>query len=256
MAAVDECGAPMVSIPGGEPLMHSRIGEIVAGLIKRKKYIYLCTNALLLKQRLEEGVLNQRQFLHDQRAHGRRRRGPRFRGLPRGHLQGGRRSHQHLQLAVSKGFRVTTNSTLFKHCDSERMRKFFDHGSWRRGHDDFSRLQLSKGARPGEFPARARQHHNVATRISQEGTKRWQFNLSPLFVEFLQGKRHLECTPWGCPPIRCLAGSAPCYLDPGRLHENVQRTFDDDEVGKTPVAPRAIQNARVAWCTAATSPAR
>ena len=89
--AVDECGAPMVSIPGGEPLMHPQIDEIVEGLVARKKYIYLCTNALLLKEKLH--LFKPSKYLTFQRSHGRAERAPRFCRLPRGRIRHRRRRH-------------------------------------------------------------------------------------------------------------------------------------------------------------------
>lgn len=222
MAAVDECGAPMVSIPGGEPLMHSRIGEIVAGLIKRKKYIYLCTNALLLKQRLEEGVLKPSKFLTinvhmdgDEEAHD-------FAVCREGTYKV---AEEAIKLAVSKGFRVTTNSTLFKHCDTERMRKFFD----KMMELGVEGMTISPGYNYQKAPDQESFLRERASTTEmfraffKKAPKRWQFNLSPLFVEFLQGKRHLECTPWGCPAYSLFGWQRPCYL----MQEGYAKTFKE-----------------------------
>src|ERR1700755_2319408 len=121
--AVDECGAPMVSIPGGEPLLHPQIKEIVEGLIARKKYIYLCTNALLLKEKLEAGLLKPSKYLSFSV-----------------HMDGQEEHHdfavcregtfktalEGIKLAVKMGFRVTTNTTLFDGADPNSVRAFFD----------------------------------------------------------------------------------------------------------------------------------
>src|SRR5882672_4403512 len=119
--AVDECGAPMVSIPGGEPLMHPQIGEIVAGLVERKKYIYLCTNALKLEASLDKFTPSKYLSFSI-------------------HMDGPREEHDEavcregiydvaaeaIREAVRRGFRVTTNSTLFDGANPLRMRDFFD----------------------------------------------------------------------------------------------------------------------------------
>ena len=103
--AVDECGAPMVSIPGGEPLMHPQIAEIVEGLVARKKYIYLCTNALLLKEKLDQ--FTPSKYLSFLRAHGRPARRARFRGLPRRHLRQSRRRHSRRRWRAASASRPT-----------------------------------------------------------------------------------------------------------------------------------------------------
>ncbi|MBV6516829.1 MAG: adenosyl-hopene transferase HpnH [Planctomycetaceae bacterium] len=222
MKAVDECGAPMVSIPGGEPLMHSRIGEIVAGLVKRKKYIYLCTNALLLKQRLEQGVLKPSKFL-----------------TINVHMDGDEEHHdfavcregtykvaeEAIQLAVKMGFRVTTNSTLFKNAEPERMRRFFD----RMMEIGVEGMTVSPGYHYQKAPDQQSFLRERASTTEmfraffKKAPKKWQFNLSPLFMEFLMGKRHLECTPWGCPAYSLFGWQRPCYL----LQEGYARTFKE-----------------------------
>ncbi len=119
--AVEECGAPMVSIPGGEPLMHPQIAEIVKGLVARKKYIYLCTNALLLKEKLHEFTPSKYLSFSV-------------------HMDGQREEHdfavcregtydkaeEAIKLALERGFRVTTNTTLFDGADPQKVRNFFD----------------------------------------------------------------------------------------------------------------------------------
>ncbi|MDX1564729.1 MAG: adenosyl-hopene transferase HpnH, partial [Phycisphaeraceae bacterium] len=121
--AAEECGAPIVSIPGGEPLMHPQIDKIVEGLIKQKRYVYLCTNALLLKDRLEAGTFKPSKFLtfsvhmdgteenHD------------FAVCREGTY---RKAIEAIELAVKKGFRVTTNATLFEGANPAEVREYFD----------------------------------------------------------------------------------------------------------------------------------
>src|SRR5438094_2249399 len=121
--ATEECGAPMVSIPGGEPLLHPQIKEIVEGLVARKKYIYLCTNALLLKEKLEKGIFTPSKYLTFSV-----------------HMDGQQEHHDFavcregtyetatvgIREAVKRGFRVTTNTTLFEAADAKSVRGFFD----------------------------------------------------------------------------------------------------------------------------------
>ena len=206
--AVDECGAPMVSIPGGEPLMHPEIKEIVEGLVARKKYIYLCTNALLLKQKID--LFQPSKYLTFSV-----------------HMDGQREEHdlsvcreggydlalEGMKEALRRGFRVTTNTTLFDGADPSSVRDFFD---------DMMALgvegmMLSPGYSYDKAPDQ--QHF-----LGKENTRRlfstilsnrkanWRFNLSPLFLEFLMGRRDYECTPWGMPTYNLFGWQKPCYL--------------------------------------------
>jgi hopanoid biosynthesis associated radical SAM protein HpnH len=149
-AAVDECGAPIVSIPGGEPLLHPQIEQIVEGLVARKKYLYLCTNAVKLEEML-----------------------PRFRPSPylafSVHLDGPREEHDHavcrdgvydmavsaIRAARQAGFRVTTNSTLFTDADPVRYRKFFDDTIWSAARGAPRPTTCSAGSGPATCSMRA-----------------------------------------------------------------------------------------------------
>lgn len=221
LRAVDECGAPIVSIPGGEPMMYSHIGELVRELVKRKKYIYLCTNALLLKQRLEEGVFTPSKFLTfsvhmdgDRDAHD-------FAVCREGTFD---KAYEAVKLAVSLGYRVTTNTTLFNHVDVARTRRFFD---------EMMALGVeSMTVSPGYSYQKAPDQQNFLTRektynlfrgLLTRPKKHWQFNQSPLFMQFLMGKLHLECTPWGNPCYTLFGWQRPCYL----LQEGYARTFQE-----------------------------
>jgi hopanoid biosynthesis associated radical SAM protein HpnH len=119
--AVDECGAPMVSIPGGEPLLHPQIKEIVEGLVARRKYVYLCTNALLLKEKLDQfkptKYLTFSVHMDGQREH------HDFAVCREGTYE---TAVAGISEAVKRGFRVTTNTTLFDGADAKRVRRFFD----------------------------------------------------------------------------------------------------------------------------------
>ena len=207
-AAAEECGAPIVSIPGGEPLLHPQIDQIVAGLVKQRRFIYLCTNALKLEESL-----------------------PRFRPSKylafSVHLDGPRGEHDlavcregtydiavaAIKAARKRGFRVTTNTTLFRGANAERMRGFFD---------ELMALGVEgMTISPGYSYERAPdQDHFLIRRetkalfgaILNSPKRSWRFNQTPLFLEFLRGNYELECTPWGSPSYSIFGWQRPCYL--------------------------------------------
>ncbi|MEE9131908.1 MAG: adenosyl-hopene transferase HpnH [Phycisphaerales bacterium] len=221
LRAVDECGAPMVSIPGGEPLMYPHIRQLVEALIKRRKYIYLCTNAVLLKEKLQAGWFAPSKYLTFSI-----------------HMDGQRDHHdfavcregvydeaaEAIRTAVQMGFRVTTNTTLFEGADSNSVRAFFD---------EMMDLGIEgMMVSPGYAYEKAPDQHNFLKRqdtntlfemILANRPKRWKFNQSPLFLEFLMGKRDYECTPWGNPTYNLFGWQKPCYL----LQEGYYDTFEE-----------------------------
>ena len=206
--AVDECGAPVVSIPGGEPLMHPQIAEIVEGLIARKKYVYLCTNALLLEQKLH--LFKPSKYLSFSV-----------------HVDGQREHHDFsvcreggydiaadaIREAVKAGFRVTTNTTLFDGADPKSVRAFFDEMM----DAGVESMMLSPGYSYDKAPdqkhflGRARTRRLFRAMLSNR-KKSWRFNQSPLFLEYLMGKRNYSCTPWGMPTYNLFGWQKPCYL--------------------------------------------
>ena len=206
--AVDECGAPMVSIPGGEPLMHPQIDKIVEGLVARKKYIYLCTNALLLKEKLP--LFKPSKYLSFSV-----------------HMDGQKEHHDFsvcreggyelaldgIRAAVKAGFRVTTNTTLFDGADPNSVRKFFDEMM----DVGVESMMVSPGYSYDKAPdqkhfmGRARIRRMFRAMLSNR-KKTWRFNQSPLFLEYLMGKRNYKCTPWGMPTYNIFGWQKPCYL--------------------------------------------
>ena len=215
--AVEECGVPMVSIPGGEPLLHPQIREIVEGLIQRGKFVYICTNALILREKLDEFRPSKQLSINV-------------------HLDGQKKFHDRsvgregvyeiavegLREAVRRGFRVTTNTTLYNDADPSSVRAFFD---------DMMALgvegmTLSAGY---GYEKAADQEHFLAkdetkklfAKILRDRKKSWRFNQSPLFLEFLTGTREYSCTPWGMPGYSLFGWQAPCYL----LQEGYYKTF-------------------------------
>jgi len=217
--AADECGAPMVSIPGGEPLMHPQIDQIIDGLVARKKYIYLCTNALLLKEKIH--LFKPSKYLTFSV-----------------HLDGLREEHDlavcreggydiavdAVREALRRGFRVTTNTTLFDGTNPKSVRAFFDEMM----NLGVEGMMLSPGYSYDKAPdqkhflGRARTRRMFRAILSNR-KKSWQFNLSPLFLEFLMGKRTYPCTPWGMPTYNVFGWQRPCYL----LQDGYAETFSE-----------------------------
>jgi len=225
LRAVDECGAPMVSIPGGEPLMYAHIRELVAELVRRRKYIYLCTNALLLKEKLEAGWFTPSRYLtfsvhmdgqeehHD------------FAVCREGTYQ---RAVDGIRLAVQQGFRVTTNTTLFEGADPNSVRGFFDEmmDLGVEGMMVSPGYAYDKAPDQKSFLGRSRETNRLFEMIlsnRRDGRRRWRFNQSPLFLEFLMGRRDYECTPWGNPCYNLFGWQKPCYL----LQEGYADTFNE-----------------------------
>ncbi|HUL34025.1 MAG TPA: adenosyl-hopene transferase HpnH [Candidatus Eisenbacteria bacterium] len=206
--AVDECGAPMVSIPGGEPLMHTQIEKIVEGLVARKKYIYLCTNALLLKEKLHlftpSKYLTFSVHVDGQKEH------HDFSVCREG---GYELAIEGIKAAKARGFRVTTNTTLFDGADPNSVRTFFDE-MMELGVEG---MMLSPGYSYDKAPDQKHFLGRARTRrlfraILANRKSHWQFNQSPLFLEFLMGKRDFKCTPWGMPTYSIFGWQKPCYL--------------------------------------------
>jgi len=220
LEAVDECGAPIVSIPGGEPLVHTEIGEIVQGIIDKGKFVYLCTNAILLEKKLD--LFKPSQYLTFSI-----------------HLDGLKKEHDHsvcregvydkvieaIKKAKQKGFRVNINCTLFHQMTPERTAKFFDFVT-ELGIDGIT-------VSPGYAYERAPDQKNFLKRkktkklfrdIFKLGKgKKWVFSQSSLFLDFLAGNQNYKCTPWGNPTRNIFGWQKPCYL----LGEGYVKTFDE-----------------------------
>ncbi|MEB3248931.1 MAG: adenosyl-hopene transferase HpnH [Merismopediaceae bacterium] len=220
--AVEECGVPVVSIPGGEPLLHPQIDEIVAGLVARKKFVYLCTNAILLEKSLDK-----------------------FQPSPyltfSVHLDGLREDHDRavdrdgifdkaiaaIKAAKAKGFRVTTNTTIFEGAKPETVQEFFDFVQGL-GIDG---MMISPGYSYAWAPDQDHFLKREQTRALfreilmpwKTGKKQWNFNHNPLFLDFLMGDKDYECTPWGSPSYSVLGWQKPCYL----LNEGYYQSFQE-----------------------------
>jgi hopanoid biosynthesis associated radical SAM protein HpnH len=221
LQAVDECGAPVVSIAGGEPLLHKELPTIVKGIIARRKFVYLCTNALLMEKRMKDYEPS-----------------PYF--VWSVHLDGNKDDHDKsvcqtgtydravsaIKAAKAKGFRCNNNCTLFNKADPERMAKFFD-DVMAMGVDGIT-------VSPGYAYERApdQQHFLNRNKTKQifrdifrqgKGGKNWSFSQSGLFLDFLAGNQTYHCTPWGNPTRTVFGWQKPCYL----LGEGYAKTFKE-----------------------------
>jgi hopanoid biosynthesis associated radical SAM protein HpnH len=221
LRAVEECGTPIVSIPGGEPLMYPGIGRLVEELVRRRTYVYLCTNALLLEEKLEAGLFTPSKYLSFSV-----------------HVDGLREEHDEavcregvydravgaIREALRRGFRVTTNTTLFDGAQPLRVREFFDEmmSLGVEGMMVSPGYSYSKAPDQEHFLRRARTHELFAQILSTP-KRGWRFNQSPLFLQFLMGKRDYECTPWGNPTYNVFGWQRPCYL----LQEGYASTFQE-----------------------------
>src|SRR5437588_2861692 len=220
LEAVDECGAPVVVVAGGEPLLHRDIDQIVTGIIARKKFVYLCTNALLLEKKID--LFRPNPFfawtIHldgDQEDH------------DRSVCQTGvyDRAVEAIRLAKSKGFRVNINATLFDTADPERIARFFD-AVTEMGIDGITvspGYAYERAPDQQHFLSRRRTKELFREIFRREHGSKWSFNQSSLFLDFLAGNQTYHCTPWGNPTRNYFGWQRPCYL----LGEGYAKTFTE-----------------------------
>lgn len=221
LGAADECGAPVVSIAGGEPLIHKELPQIVEGLIARRKFVYLCTNALLMEKKLDQY-----------------RPSPFF--VWSVHLDGSKEEHDKsvcqrgvydkavsaIKAAKARGFRVNINCTLFNNMEPEKVANFFDSLS------DIGVDGITVS--PGYAYERAPDQQHFLNRATTKelfrdvfrrgrGGRNWSFSQSTLFLDFLAGNQNYHCTPWGNPTRTVFGWQRPCYL----LGEGYASTFKE-----------------------------
>jgi hopanoid biosynthesis associated radical SAM protein HpnH len=217
--AVDECGAPMVAIPGGEPLIHKEIGEIVAGIVARKKFVSLCTNALLLEKKLNLFTPSPYLFFS---VH--------LDGLKAHHdksvcMEGGfEKAVSAIKAAKAKGFNVNVNCTIYDGHPAEDIAKFLDLTE---------EVGVGVSISPGYAYERAPdQQHFLNRRKTKElfrevfkrgKDKKWDLSHSGMFLDFLAGNQEFHCTPWGMPTRNIFGWQKPCYL----LGEGYTKTFKE-----------------------------
>ena len=217
--AVDECGAPMVAIPGGEPLIHKDIGAIVKGIVARKKFVSLCTNALLLEKKLHEFEPSPYLFFS---VH--------IDGIKKHHdksvcMDGGfERAISGVKAALAKGFAVNVNATIFDGHPAEDIAEFLDMAR---------DLGVGVSISPGYAYERAPdQQHFLARQKTKELFRKvfalgkgrdWKLMHSGMFLDFLAGNQEAHCTPWGMPTRNIFGWQKPCYL----LGEGYVPTFKE-----------------------------
>ena len=220
MQAIDECGAPVVVVAGGEPLLHREIDQIVEGAIARKKYVIVCTNALLLEKKMD--LFKPSKWFSWSV-----------------HLDGGREEHDvsvcqegvydravaAIGEAKRRGFRTIINATLFNTAVPEKVAAFFD-DVMKMGVDGIS-------VSPGYAYERAPDQQHFLNRnktkelfrgiFRRQGKTKWAFNQSSMFLDFLAGNQTFHCTPWGNPTRTYFGWQRPCYL----LGEGYAKTFKE-----------------------------
>jgi len=219
LEAVDECGAPVVSIAGGEPLLHRELPQIVKGILARRKFVYLCTNALLMEKKLDQYQPS-----------------PYF--VWSVHLDGDKEMHDRsvcqtgvydravaaIRAAKQRGFRVNINCTLFNNVNPDQVASFFDQVR-KLGVDA---ITVSPGYAYERAPDQEHFLHRSKTKqlfrdiLSRgRGGRNWSFSQSGLFLDFLAGNQEYRCTPWGNPTRTVFGWQRPCYL----LGEGYAKTF-------------------------------
>jgi len=210
MAAVDECGAPVVSIAGGEPLIHDQMPEIVEALVARGKFVFLCTNAILLEKKIHlfKPSVQFAWMIH-------------LDGLQQNHDRSVCRDGvfdkavEAIKLAKSRGFRVFTNTTFFDTDDAQSIRGVLDYLN------DELKVDMMQISPAYAYEKAPDQEHFLGVKRTREifreafkGGKRkqWRLNHSPLYLDFLEGKVDFQCTPWGIPCYTVFGWQRPCYL--------------------------------------------
>jgi hopanoid biosynthesis associated radical SAM protein HpnH len=210
--AVLESGAPMVSIAGGEPLMHPQIDVMVKELVKRKKFVYLCTNAELVRKFWDKFDFKPSPYFSFAV-----------------HIDGLKERHDEsvdkegvfeeavaaVKFLQEKGFRVTTNSTFF---NTDTPQTVIDVLNFLNDDLKVDAMMISPAYAYEKAPD---QEHFLGVTETRElfkkafaggNRQRWRFNHSPLFLDFLEGKKELQCTAWGIPSYSLLGWQKPCYL--------------------------------------------
>jgi hopanoid biosynthesis associated radical SAM protein HpnH len=210
VGAIEESGAPMVSIAGGEPLMHPQIDEIVRQLLDRNKIVFLCTNALLLPKHIHK-FTPHRNFAWMVHIDGLRERHDESVSKVGG-FDGAVAAIKQAQAA---GFRVLTNTTFFTQDTPQDVIEVRDYLNDELKVDN---MQISPGYAYEKAPDQehwlgVEQTRELFKKAFADGRRRrWRLNHSPVFLDFLEGKRDLRCTAWGIPSYSLLGWQRPCYL--------------------------------------------
>ena len=225
MRSIDECGAPVVSIAGGEPLIHKDIVRIAQGFIERKKFVYLCTNALLLDKKMDE--FEPSPYLTFSI-----------------HLDGGRARHdasvcrdgvydkciEVIKRALARGFRVTANCTLFQGETPEEVAHFMDEmmALGLEGVTMAPGYNYERAPQQDVFMGRQRSKQLFRDIFRLGAGRKWRFNQSSMYLDFLAGNQTYECTPWGAVTRNVFGWQKPCYLLVGEGYAPTYRSLIDD----------------------------
>jgi hopanoid biosynthesis associated radical SAM protein HpnH len=230
LAAVDEAGAPIVSLCGGEPLIYPDIGPLVAGILRRRKHIYLCTNGMFIRKRLHEFRPTTRFFFnvhldgleetHDLAVE--------RKGVFRAAVDG-------IRAAKAKGFLVCTNTTIYKETDLAEIDRLFAYLT-KLGVDGFM-LSPAYGytavhqSNPDGAAAIFMTRDDIRAKFqeAQRLLGRYRMMSSPVYLEFLSGRRELTCTAWGNPTRNVKGWKSPCYLITDRHHNTFRELMDNTD---------------------------
>jgi hopanoid biosynthesis associated radical SAM protein HpnH len=210
LAAIDECGAPMVSIAGGEPLVHPEVHVMAAELIRRRKFVFLCTNAILMKKKLQNFTPSP-YFTWVVHLDGMRERHDRF--VERDGIFD--KAVDAIREAKNQGFRVSTNTTFLSTDTPETVRQVLD---FLNDELEVDSMQISpayayeKAPDREHFPGVTQTRNLFSAAFADGRRKRWRLNHTPLFLDFLEGKVDFQCTPWGIPSYSIFGWQRPCYL--------------------------------------------
>jgi hopanoid biosynthesis associated radical SAM protein HpnH len=233
LAAVDECGAPVVCLAGGEPLMHPQVEDIVAGLVERKKFIYLCTNALLLPRKIDKLTPSPYLAL-----------AVHIDGLEERHDASVAKKGVFTQAvdairdAQRRGFRVTTNTTFF---NTDTPQTIIDVLNYLNNELEVDGMMLSpayayeKAPNQNNFLGVSETRELFRKAFADGRRKRWRLNHSPLFLDFLEGKVDFPCTAWGIPSYSLYGWQKPCYLmgdGYAQTYQELLETTDWDAYGR------------------------
>ncbi|MBS0378508.1 MAG: adenosyl-hopene transferase HpnH [Proteobacteria bacterium] len=251
LRAVDECGAPMVSIPGGEPLIHKEMPQLVAGIVARKRFVYLCTNAILLPKHMHEYEPSPYLTFSI-------------------HLDGSRERHDEsvcqegvfdkavaaIRMARERGFRVTVNCTLFSGENPDHVAEFFDEAMSLgvEGITVSPGYSYQHAPRQDVFLGRSSSRNLFREIFKRQrlpkqgggGRRRWSFNHSSLFLDFLAGNQDYQCTPWSTPTFNIFGWQRPCYLLTDEGHADSFRALMDETdwdaygVGRNPACDNCM----------------
>ena len=206
--AVKESGAPIVSIAGGEPTIHPKIDEIINRLIEQKYFVYCCTNGLLLDRMLPK-IPPSKYFcwvIHMDGMEEKHDESVARKGVFKKAVQG-------IELALSQGYRVCTNTTIFKNSDVEDLWEMFRlvkkigvEGSMISPGYDF------EDAPDRDLFLTRQESRNIFKKLlDPTRTGGMKFYNNPLYLNFLQGDREYQCTAWSNPTYTVLGWRKPCY---------------------------------------------